>query len=189
MMSGASGTNFNLMSGLVANNTATVANTLGCTQSNPNPQALLECMRSVPFEKLMNTSVDLARSTRPPFGELAFYPSFDGDYISTRPSLLLRQGNFVKGFSLHPCAKTVNLTLLRHTHHSLLGGQRWRLVCSANYHRRRFCTCKFQYLRPRSLTAFVTSASRSLPRVRLHSSCSPRRRRYGTILSGSANEP
>lgn len=100
MMSGASGTNFNIMSNLVANNTATVANSVGCTQSNSDPEATLDCLRSVPLEKLMNTSVDLARSTRPPFGELAFYPSFDGDYIPTRPSLLLRQGSFVKGIPI-----------------------------------------------------------------------------------------
>lgn len=70
MMSGASGTNFNIMSGLVAGNTATVARSVGCTQ-NPDSQATLNCLRNVPLETLMNVSVSLARQTRPPFGELA----------------------------------------------------------------------------------------------------------------------
>lgn len=94
-MSGASGTNFNIMSNLVADNTATVAKSVGCTQDNS--QAVLDCLRQVPLESLMDTSVNLARQLRPPFGELAFYPSYDDDYIVDRPSVLLRKGAFVKG--------------------------------------------------------------------------------------------
>lgn len=99
MMSGASGTNFNIMSNLVADNTATVANTVGCT-GDPDSQATLNCLRNTPLKFLMDTSVELARKLRPPFGELAFYPSYDGDYIPDRPSVLLRKGAFVKGISL-----------------------------------------------------------------------------------------
>ena len=95
-MSGASGTNFNIMSNLVAGNTATVARSVGCTQ-DPDSQAALNCLRNVPLETLREVSVGLARRTRPPFGELAFYPSYDGDYIPDRPSVLLRKGAFVKG--------------------------------------------------------------------------------------------
>lgn len=97
MMSGASGTNFNMMSDLVADNTAMVANTVGCNPSATGPQEVLECLRRVPLRNLMNTSVSLARRLRPPLGELSFYPSYDGDYIPTRPSILLRQGSFVQG--------------------------------------------------------------------------------------------
>ena len=97
MMSGASGTNFNIMSNLVANNTATVADSLGCTADNPDSQETLSCLRNAPFEKLIDVSVGLARQMRPPFGELAFYPSYDGDYIPERPSVLLRKGAFTKG--------------------------------------------------------------------------------------------
>ncbi|KAL6720891.1 hypothetical protein ACLMJK_002816 [Lecanora helva] len=82
-MSGASGTNFNVMSDLVASNTA-----------------LIDCLRDIPVKKLMDVSVSLARRLRPPFGELAFYPSYDGDYIPSRPSLLLRKGAFVKGIPI-----------------------------------------------------------------------------------------
>ena len=96
-MSGASGLNFNIMSDLVANNTLTVARSLDCTQEDPDSEAILGCLRAIPLERLMNVSVSLARQMRPPFGELFFYPSHDGDYIPDRPSVLLRKGNFAKG--------------------------------------------------------------------------------------------
>lgn len=99
MMSGATGTNFNIMSDLVAENTATVAKSVGCTD-DPDSQATLKCLRNIPLKDLMDTSVELARNLRPPFGELAFYPSYDGDYITDRPSVLLRKGAFVKGIPL-----------------------------------------------------------------------------------------
>lgn len=95
-MSGATGTNFNIMSKLVADNTANVAKSLGCTQ-DPDSEATLDCLRNVSLESLTDTSVQLARQLRPPFGELAFYPSYDDDYIVDRPSVLLRKGAFVKG--------------------------------------------------------------------------------------------
>lgn len=88
------------MSDLVAENTATVAKSVGCTQDDPDSQATLNCLRNIPVQKLMDVSVSLARQIRPPFGELAFYPSYDGDYIPERPSVLLRKGAFVKGLLL-----------------------------------------------------------------------------------------
>lgn len=99
MMSGATGTNFNIMSSLVADNTATVAKSVGCTE-DPDSEATLECLRRVPLDSLMDSSVALARQLRPPFGELAFYPSYDDDIIVDRPSVLLRKGSFVKGISI-----------------------------------------------------------------------------------------
>ena len=95
MMSGATGTNFNIMSSMVADNTAKVAICVGCT-SDPDSQETLKCLRDIPFERLTEASVGLARQTRPPFGELFFSPSYDGDYITDRPSVLLRKGSFVK---------------------------------------------------------------------------------------------
>lgn len=98
MMSGATGTNFNIMSNLVAENTANVAKSIGCTQ-DPDSEATLDCLRNISLESLMDTSVQMARQLRPPFGELAFYSSYDGDYVVDRPSELLRKGAFVKGIS------------------------------------------------------------------------------------------
>ena len=109
MMSGATGTNFNIMSTMVADNTAKVAKSVGCT-SDPDSEETVECLRNVPFEKLTDASVGLARQARPPFGELFFSPSHDGDYITDRPSVLLRKGNFVKGvFLLLPYFKSANI--------------------------------------------------------------------------------
>lgn len=96
MMSGASGTNFNIMSDLLASNTATVTKSVGCTD-DPDSQAALNCLRQTPLKTLMNVSVSLSRQLRPPFGELSFYRSYDGDYIPDRPSVLLRKGSFAKG--------------------------------------------------------------------------------------------
>ena len=96
MMSGGTGTNFNIMSNVVADATANVASSVGCT-GDPDSSETLDCLRKTPLEKLMNTSVALARQRHPPFGELVFYPSYDEDYIPDRPSLLLRKGAFVKG--------------------------------------------------------------------------------------------
>lgn len=97
-MSGATGTNFNIMSNMVADNTAKVATSVGCT-SDPDSQETLNCLRNIPFEKLTDVSVGLARQARPPFGELFFSPSYDSDYITDRPSVLLRKGAFVKSVS------------------------------------------------------------------------------------------
>ena len=95
MMSGGSGLNFNIMSDLVENNTAHVAKSFGCDLTSS--EEALTCLRNVPFENLMNTSVASSRESRPPFGELVFYPSYDGDFVRDRPSVLLRKGRFVKG--------------------------------------------------------------------------------------------
>ena len=96
MMSGASGLNFNTDSSMAADNTAATARAVGCT-NDPDSSATLDCLRNVPFEKLTNASVSLARQARPQFGEYYFSPTFDGDYITDRPSQLLRKGAFVKG--------------------------------------------------------------------------------------------
>ena len=103
-MSGGTGTNFNIRSNLVAENTAKVANLVGCT-GDPNSPGTVDCLRKIPLGKLMNESVALSRQQHPPFGELVFYPSYDDDYIPNQPSVLLRKGAFVKGTSFptaHP---------------------------------------------------------------------------------------
>ena len=100
MMSGSTGTTFNIMSDYVARNTAEVARGVGCGGFNPESMQVVECMRNVPLEKLRDVSVALARGLHPPFGELVFYPSFDGDYIVDRPSELLRKGSVVPGLPI-----------------------------------------------------------------------------------------
>lgn len=104
----------------MASNTAHVAKSVGCT-GDPDSQATLQCLRDVPLQTLMDVSVSLARKMRPPFGELAFYPSYDGDYIPDRPSVLLRKGSFVRGESLDLFHSTAVLKRPRHTNYSVLG--------------------------------------------------------------------
>ena len=64
MMSGGTGTNFNIMSSVVAENTAKVAQSVGCT-GDPDSSDTIECLRKIPFENLMNVSVALARQQHP----------------------------------------------------------------------------------------------------------------------------
>ena len=61
MISGASGLNFNIKSDLVANNTATVAEALNCVKEDPESDATLACLRTAPFDDLINVSVSLSR--------------------------------------------------------------------------------------------------------------------------------
>ena len=96
MLSGATGTTFNAGNDMVRKNTVDAAAAAGCT-GDPEGQSTLECLRSLPFEKLNNAAIGLARKARPPFGEQFFTASVDGDYIPERPSLLLGRGDFVKG--------------------------------------------------------------------------------------------
>ncbi|PVI04050.1 lipase [Periconia macrospinosa] len=101
MMSGASGLNFNTKSDLVANNTAAIAENVGCVK-NGDSQSMetLGCLRDVPFEVLTNISTAMSRAARPPFGEGFFYPTYDNDYVLDRPTELMRAGRFVKGIPI-----------------------------------------------------------------------------------------
>ena len=166
MLSGATGTNFNIMSNLVASNTATVAKSVGCT-GDPDSGATVQCLRNVPLEKLMDMSVAFARQRTPPFGELTFYPSYDGDYIPDRPSVLLRKGAFVKGMLDRLFHDERKLKRARNSHYRLLDSQRRCLVRSANYHRRCSRTCKFPNFHSRNLSGFTQTNSFSLSSIRL----------------------
>ncbi|KAL4759659.1 Alpha/Beta hydrolase protein [Aspergillus foveolatus] len=88
MMSGGPGLNFNSEPCLVANNTAAIAQQVGCG-CNDDSQTL-ECLRGVPFEQLTNLSVAASRAARPPFGEGYFHPTID----------VAARREFTKGISL-----------------------------------------------------------------------------------------
>lgn len=98
MMSGGPGLNFNTMSDLVQNNTAAVAREVGCVQEGGDSQSAgtLECLRKADANLLTNISVKAMRTARPPFGEGFFYPTYDNDFITGRPSELVRSGKVVK---------------------------------------------------------------------------------------------
>lgn len=98
MMSGAPGLNFNTKSDLVANNTAAVAQQVGCVQNGEScSQETLKCLREAHADMLANLSVTASRAARPPFGEGFFYPTYDGDFLPDRPSQLVRSGRVNKG--------------------------------------------------------------------------------------------
>ncbi|KAL9577770.1 MAG: hypothetical protein Q9212_006154, partial [Teloschistes hypoglaucus] len=100
MLSGASGYYHNLASPIVTERTALVAKSLDCIRGDADSDATLECLRTTPFERLLNVSVSIAREAKPPFGDLFFDPTCDGDYIPELPSISLRKGNFVKHISI-----------------------------------------------------------------------------------------
>ncbi|KAI1124347.1 alpha/beta-hydrolase [Nemania abortiva] len=101
MMSGAGGLNFNTLSDFVANNTAAIADKVGCVTSGES-QSLqtLQCLREVPFDVLTNLSVAASRAAHPPFGEAFFFPTYDGDIVPGRPSVMLRSNKVVKDVPL-----------------------------------------------------------------------------------------
>ncbi|KAI1810425.1 alpha/beta-hydrolase [Poronia punctata] len=98
MMSGGPGLNFNTQSSLVADNTASIAEQVGCIKGGSSQSAeTVQCLREASAETLRDLSVAASRNARPPFGEGFFYPTEDGDMIPNRPSELLRTGEVVKG--------------------------------------------------------------------------------------------
>ncbi|KAL9059569.1 MAG: hypothetical protein Q9162_001074 [Coniocarpon cinnabarinum] len=100
-MSGSPGVMFNFDSDLSKNNTASVAEKLGCVKDGDSQSlATLSCMRETPFEELRQTSIQMSHEARPPFGELYFPTVVDGDLFPARPSKLTRAGRFAKGVSL-----------------------------------------------------------------------------------------
>ncbi|KAJ0418859.1 Alpha/Beta hydrolase protein [Aspergillus carlsbadensis] len=100
MMSGGPGLNFNSHPDLVERHTSAIAEQVGCSGRNSDSHTTLECLRSIPFEKLTNLSVTAARAARPPFGEGYFYPTIDDDFIRARPSQSTRAGKFTKRIPL-----------------------------------------------------------------------------------------
>lgn len=98
MMSGAPGLSFNFRSDIVAKNTAAVAEAAGCIRNGDSQSAeTLQCLRDAPAELLTNLSVSAARAAHPPFGELFFYPTYDGDFLPDRPTQLVRAGRIARG--------------------------------------------------------------------------------------------
>ncbi|KAJ7601598.1 lipase [Mycena polygramma] len=96
-MSGGPGLNFNTKSDLVANNTAAIAQKVGCLkEGEAQSEATLECLREAPVEVLTNLSVTASRAARPPFGEGFFFPTYDDDFLPGRPSELVRAGRVAR---------------------------------------------------------------------------------------------
>ena len=76
------------------NNTASVAEALGCSGDS---DAELACLRASSRETLLAASLAQGQIASPPFGVTAFRPIIDGDFIPDQPSRLILEGSFVKG--------------------------------------------------------------------------------------------
>lgn len=95
VMSGPPGTALNMSSDATTIHTMAVAEKLGC--GNEDEDALLQCLRSMPMESLLETAIEYSVSNHPPAGLFTFIPSVDDDFFPDRQSALYRAGKFVKG--------------------------------------------------------------------------------------------
>lgn len=96
-MSGPPGTALNITSGAAEVHTRAVAEKLDC--GHENDEKILDCLRQVPMDKLMDVAVGYSVNNRPPMGLFTFTPSVDGDILPDRQSVLYKSGKFVKGLS------------------------------------------------------------------------------------------
>ena len=96
MASGASGTNFDMESGHVENNTAQVAEILNCPDDS---MAALACMRNASLDVLLQAELKVISSLSPQLGIFTFNFVVDGDFIPDRPSELIWQERFAKSKS------------------------------------------------------------------------------------------
>jgi carboxylesterase type B len=99
VMSGPPGTALNISSDVTTTHTLAVAKRLDCGIENEdeNDEAVLQCLRYAPMEKLLDVAMDYSVSNHPPAGLSTFTPSVDGDIFEDRQSALYRAGKFVKG--------------------------------------------------------------------------------------------
>ncbi|KAL1613155.1 hypothetical protein SLS60_001387 [Paraconiothyrium brasiliense] len=98
VMSGPPGTAINMSSEATETHTRAVAEKLDCAREDD--REILQCLRDVPMEDLLNTAVDYSKQNFPPAGLFTFIPSVDGDYFPDRQSVLYKAGKFVKGIPM-----------------------------------------------------------------------------------------
>lgn len=94
-MSGPPGTAVNATSDATEIHTRAVAETLACTSEDD--EEVLECLRQVPMNTLLEASMDYSVNNHPPMGLFTFIPSVDGDILPDRQSVLYKAGKFAKG--------------------------------------------------------------------------------------------
>lgn len=99
-MSGPPGTALNMTSDATEIHTRAVAESAGCfveDDQTPEDEQILQCLRDVPMDKLLEVAVEYSQQNHPPLGLFTFIPSVDGDFLPDRQSKLYRAGKFVKG--------------------------------------------------------------------------------------------
>ena len=105
-------------SDLPSSNTAGVARSLNCSGNDSN--ATLTCLKNIPLETLLQAAFALAKALALPNGLGAFVPVIDGDFMPKHPSILVREGSFVKGEVIRYVLPG-KLTSLQASHLSLPG--------------------------------------------------------------------
>lgn len=98
-MSGPPGTALNMTSDATEIHTRAVAESAGCSVEGDqtSDEQILQCLRDVPMDKLLELAVEYSQQNHPPLGLFTFIPSIDGDFLPERQSKLYRAGKFVKG--------------------------------------------------------------------------------------------
>jgi carboxylesterase type B len=99
VMSGPPGTALNITSDATEIHTYAVAEKLGCKHEG-NDEAILECLRAIPMDKLTEAAMAYSASNHPPAGLFTFIPSVDDDFLPERQSVLYKAGKFVKGIPM-----------------------------------------------------------------------------------------
>ena len=97
IMSGPPGTALNMTSDATAYHTLAVAKSLGCDELDDTDTKMVECLREVPTEKLVDHAMEYSIANHPPAGLFTFIPSVDNDIIPDSQSRLVSTGRFVKG--------------------------------------------------------------------------------------------
>lgn len=96
-MSGPPGTAINITSDVTTSHTLAVAGRLGCGNDLKEEKKVLQCLRDVPMQELLDVAMAYSRENHPPLGLFTFIPSVDEDFIPDRTSTLHEAGKFVKG--------------------------------------------------------------------------------------------
>ncbi|KAI1101850.1 alpha/beta-hydrolase [Jackrogersella minutella] len=90
------GTALNITSDATEIHTRAVAEPLGCG-NNEDENKILECLRDIPMEKLIEAAMAYSVNNHPPAGLFTFIPFVDDDFLPGSQRALHKAGKFVKG--------------------------------------------------------------------------------------------
>ncbi|CAI6332772.1 unnamed protein product [Periconia digitata] len=95
-MSGPPGTALKITSDASTAYTLAVSRRLECGDDLKEEEKVLQCLRNVPMDQLLDVAMAYSRENHPPLGLFTFIPSVDDDFIPGRTSALYGAGKFVK---------------------------------------------------------------------------------------------
>lgn len=123
-MSGPPGTALNITSDVTTMHTLAVSTKLGCGNDLKEEEKMLECLRNVPMEKLLDVAMAYSRENHPPLGLFTFIPSVDDDFLPGRTAALYETGRFVKGDCIAHFVQLITDNF-RNTYCLRMGTRRW----------------------------------------------------------------